>query len=97
MNYGDALREWGARKIEERESAGVAVDRSTVRVNLDFDEGHACADASCSFARPPAAGIAVCGTDKNWRMYVASISAGDFDFAAVLGEIVAADGGTVTW
>ena len=100
MQYEVALREWGALRLEGLHSrTGVVVDRSTVSVRFDFDEGYACCGGSdpncyCSFAESPRAEVVVTGrTVGDERSLHWSLPASDFDFASVLSEIVAAGDG----
>lgn len=103
MKYEDALREWGARKIEAYNGNRVKIDRATVVVDMDFDEGYACCGGTdpncyCSFAESPSAKVEITGrsTAQSRKNYSASIDSCSFDFATILGEIVEASGGAVT-
>lgn len=103
MKYEDALREWGARKIEGYNGDRVKIDRSTVVVDMEFDEGYACCggrdpDCYCSFAESPSANVSITGREsvQSRKAYSASIDHYSFDFATILGEIVEASGGAVT-
>lgn len=105
MNYEDALREWGARRIEaannRRNRTDTEIDRSTVVVQMNFNEGYSCCggfdpDCYCSFAESPSADIIITGYDALYRSYNAYIPSWDFSFATILKEIVTAGGGTVT-
>lgn len=107
MKYEDALREWGARKIEDRWK--VKIDRETVKVEFEFEEGYACCggyneDCYCSMATSGSASVEITGKvlsdtvtgKKRARAYSYSIGHYDWDFATILGEIVEASGGTVS-
>lgn len=105
MEYQAALREWGARMLEERSRyprmAPGSVDRGTVRVRMDFREGFACCggsdpDCYCSFAESPSADVVVEGRTSSGRPCSWSMDAADFDFVTVLREVVEAGGGTLT-
>ena len=104
MKYEDALKAWGyAILVAKREGesrwygrAYPPVDRDLVRVEMDFDEGFSCCGGTdpncyCSYAQSPTANVVI--TDGRYRK---EIPADEFDFATVLGEIVAAGGGAVT-
>ncbi len=104
MKYEDALKAWGyAILVEKRKDElrlyghdGTPVDMDRVRVEMDFDEGFSCCGGTdpncyCSYAQSPSANVAI--TDGRYRK---EIPADEFDFAKVLGEIVAAGGGAVT-
>lgn len=100
MQYNDALREWGALKLEEYEK-DVKIERSSVHVELDFKQGYACCggrdpDCYCSFAESPSANVTIKGVDAKGHRYNREIDHYSFDFATVLKEIVAAGGGTLT-
>ncbi|MFD6636736.1 hypothetical protein ACFWDN_13035 [Micromonospora chalcea] len=104
MNYEQALRAWGKAKLEESErryAPAIEVDPETVNVGLDFNAGYACCggrdpDCYCSFAESPSAKVSITGHDKNSGAYYShDIEAYDFDFAAVLKEIVDAGGGVI--
>ena len=104
MKYEDALQEWGARKIETANWALTEkIDRSTVKVEMEFDEGYACCggrdpDCYCSFAESPSANVSITGrtSASSRKVYSAEIDHYSFDFATVLREIVEASGGAVT-
>lgn len=91
MPYEDALREWGARKLEE--AGHTNVDRSIVNVEMDFNQGYHCGcggdpNCYCSFEEAPSANISI----SSGRASI-TIDHYSFDFASVLGEIVAVGGG----
>lgn len=100
MQFELALQEWGAQQLETSYRK-VSIDRSTVKVAMEFDQGYACCggrdpDCYCSFAESPSASVEIIGfTDKGTRVNY-SISHWDFDFASILQEIVAAGGGIIT-
>lgn len=104
MKYEDALREWGARKIEAANWALTEkIERSTVKVEMEFNEGYACCGGSdpncyCSFAESPSATVSITGrtATTSRKVLTASIDCDSFDFATVLREIVDASGGAVT-
>lgn len=99
MKYDEALREWGARKLE---AAGYGdVNRQSVIVEMEFNEGYACCggrdpDCYCSFAESPSASVMIRGSSYNMRNARVEIDHWSFDFATILKEIVEAGGGTVT-
>lgn len=98
MKYEDALKEWGAQKLES--TYRLKVDRKTVRVEMTFKEGYACCggrdpDCYCSFAESPSASVEVSAA-VGGRMYRYEIDHWSFNFTEVLREIVAAGGGTIT-
>jgi len=97
MQYEEALREWGARKLEAYSRKGVEVTRSSVDVAMNFNEGYACCggsdpDCYCSFAESPSADVIITGYSSKGTRLTYSICASDFDFASILGEIVEAAG-----
>lgn len=102
MHYEEALRLWGARRLEERSLTGKpAVDPTTVVVRMEFNEGYTCCGGTnpncyCSFAESPSANVSIAGTDVEGKPRYTTIDHDDFDFAAILGEIVAAAGGSLT-
>jgi uncharacterized protein (DUF779 family) len=110
MKYEDALREWGARRLEGLYGKDLIVDRSTVTVDMEFDEGYACCGGSdpncyCSFAESPRASVEISGKAINPKTgelykkgmpYIYNINHYDWDFAKILGEIVDASGGQIT-
>lgn len=102
MNYEDALREWGARKLQEvYYGEKISIVRKSVKVDLEFKEGYACCggrdpDCYCSFAESPSADIEINGVDVRGRRYRTEIDHWSFDFASVLQQIVEAGGGTIT-
>ncbi|MCG8926621.1 hypothetical protein [Lentzea sp. CC55] len=101
MQYEDALKAWGARRIERANTRyEVVISPETVSVDMDFSEGVQCCPPGqrdslcyCSQAESPRAQVQIWGQDENGGTWCTSIPAADFDFRAVLGEIVAeADG-----
>lgn len=99
MKYDDALKEWGALRLEGNRK--IQVLRQTVKVEMDFDEGFACCggtdpDCYCSLAESPTANVQITGVDDKGRTITVSISSYEFDFATILREIVEAGGGTVS-
>lgn len=101
MKYEEALREWGARRIEQNYNK-IVIDRSTVVVEMEFEPGYSCCggrdpDCYCSFAESPSADVVVVGRQESSnKTYRISIGQYEFDFAAILREIVDAGGGEVT-
>lgn len=98
MKYEDALREWGARRLEENGYGDV--DRNSVVVNMEFNEGYACCggrdpDCYCSFAESPSAEVVITGNAFHMKSARCTISSWSFDFATILKEIVEAGGGSV--
>jgi hypothetical protein len=107
MKYEDALREWGARKIEA--VANVVIDRDSVKVEIEFDEGYACCggyneDCYCAMATSASASVEIRGYalsdvvtgKKRKTQYGYSMSHYDWNFTTILGEIVEASGGSVS-
>lgn len=101
MNYEDALRAWGATRLSHYGE----IDPATVTVSMDFSEGYACCGGRdpgcyCSFAESPRADVVIrgeyrSGAEGAWPPYT-TIAMADFDFVAVLAEIVDAANGEVT-
>lgn len=105
MNYEEALKVWGANKLEEwiqpSTKSKTSIVLESVKVDLEFDEGYACCggrdpDCYCSFAESPSANVEINGVDDRGERHNRKISHWDFDFATILKEIVEAGGGTVT-
>lgn len=119
MQYQDALREWGARRLEDADQdhnarlvligcagerqPGLVVDRATVTVTFEFDAGYPCCagtdeDCYCSMAQSPRADVLIKGEQAGvgGPVRMTTIPMDDFDFARVLGELVAAADGVVT-
>ena len=102
MNYEDALKEWGARKLEAgwRFPKKHSIERKSVRVEMEFNEGYACCGGRdphcyCSFAESPSASVVISGYGTDRIHYRAEIDHWSFDFATILKEIVEASGGTI--
>lgn len=103
MQYEDAIRMWGAQKLQERYPRGV-FSADSVTVDMEFDPGFACCggsnpDCYCSFAESPSADVVIKGKNTALKKPVSvetKISHYEFDFATILGEIVAAADGVVT-
>jgi len=106
MNYQRALAAWGAARL--RGACGGVVDVESVNVEMIFEQGFACCggkdpDCYCSYAESPRAEVLITGEQMfplsgrpaHGRVSV-SIGLDEFDFATVLGEIVAAADGAVT-
>ena len=96
MNYEDALKEWGARKLESA-FKGRTFDRSSVTVDIEIDPGYACCggrdpDCYCSFAESPSAYVEICGRNSKGQLQITTIDRWAFDFATVVKEIVEAGG-----
>jgi hypothetical protein len=104
MQYEDALREWGARKLEAsyRVHKSETVSRPSVVVKFTFNKGYACCggtdpDCYCSFAESPSAEVVAEGFTTTGKLVSATIlDHWDFDFGKVLQELVEAGGGQVT-
>ncbi len=104
MDYQDALREWGARRLEADDAARRAwnranrlepcplepypVDRSTVRVHMEFVP-----EDIIGSSMDTAAECSVSITGYSNQEHWVEIDVEKFDFVEVLGEIVAAGGG----
>lgn len=103
MQFEDALRAWGAARLAGvRQSSfywdplAPSVSIPDITVQFDFNGGFACCGGSdplcyCSYAESPSAHVRI--SDGRYEV---SIPSDEFDFATVLGEIVAAGGGGVT-
>ena len=105
MQYEDALRLWGATKLASRYNVPLnELDPDLVKIEMIFDEGYQCCggrdpDCYCSFAESPSADVLITyrGTAGPIdRQSAYRISSYDFNFVDILGEIVAAGGGTLT-
>lgn len=101
MDYREALKLWGKTKLENTYPFA-HIDPDTVWVSFDFDKGFACCggqnpDCYCSLAQSPSANVTINGVDtaKGWVPRTFTISPDDFDFAAIVGEIVAAGDGVL--
>jgi len=106
MNYQDALREWGARRLEADDAAKRAwdrahglepfplgpcpVDRSTVSVRMEFVPEDIVGNSMDTSAE-----CSVSITGYSNRQHWVEIDVEKFDFVEVLGEIVAAGGGRI--
>jgi len=104
MNYQDALREWGARRLEVDADAKRAwdrahglepsplgpcpVDRSTVSVHMEFVPEDI-VGSSMDTSAECSVSIAGYSNQQHW----VKIDVEDFHFVEVLGEIVEAGGG----
>ncbi len=104
MNYQDALREWGARRLEVDADAKRAwdrahglepsplgpcpVDRSSVGVHMEFEPAYTPGN-SMDTAAECSVRITGYSNQQHWM----EIDVEKFDFVEVLGEIVAAGGG----
>lgn len=98
MMYNDALKVWGASKLREHYRRYNLSDLRVedVVVEMDFNQGYACCggsdpDCYCSLAESPSANVEI-----RAGKYVTTISHYEFNFATILGEIVAAGDGTLT-
>lgn len=94
MKYKEALKRWGKAKLEEVGCVSIILD--LVHVQMIFNEGYACCggrDESCycSMAESPSANVMIRAGYSSRE-----ISAHDFDFVEILGEIVAIADGHVT-
>lgn len=99
MQFELALKEWGARKLEQY-NRKVEIVRESVKVDLEFNEGYACCggtdpDCYCSLAESPSASVEINGVNAKGKRYRYEMDNWDFDFATILGEIVEAGGGTI--
>lgn len=108
MQYEEALREWGARRIEAHyHNYNPVIDRDTVAVDMEFDEGNNCCggtdpDCYCSLAESPSAKVVITGREltgfaakKQYRTYQVYIDSYAFDFCTILAEIVEAGNGSI--
>lgn len=96
----EALALWGAAKLNERAKEwgveGVG-DPSSVTVHFDWSEGYACCGGTdpscyCSMAESPRASLEISSYETRATV---SLEARDFDFAAILREVIQAGGGLV--
>lgn len=69
------------------------VDPATVKVEMEFDPGYSYSEYT---AQDPKTDLVISGTDNEGDFRRLEIPAKEFDFATVLGEIVAVADGTVT-
>lgn len=105
MHYEDALQIWGARRLEKDNAhrlRGKRILTHSVQVNMVFKSGFPChggndPDCNCSLAEEPSAEVVISGAARILSPFVyrATIEAADFDFAEILGEIIAAGDGTL--
>ena len=100
MRYEDALKKWGALRLEASGS-DLSVQLESVTVGFDFNAGYSCCggrdpDCYCSFAESPSANVVISGESTKGNMLQVFISLEDFDFATVLMEIVRAGGGEIS-
>lgn len=104
MNYEDALKEWGAIRLQQSYygTKGIEIDRKSVVVEMNFNPGYDCCggkdpDCYCSFAESPSANVIIKGFGiRPKRNFSITIDADEFNFINILSEIVNAAGGTVT-
>ena len=102
MNYEEAVKRWGARKLDQSGYGPYGKNADAfdlVEVEARFDEGYACcggADPSCycSLAESPSAEVIVRGRGlldgKPQGEWTYSIDVEDFDFATFLREVLEA-------
>jgi hypothetical protein len=93
MNYEQALKVWGAKRLS---TSNRTVNPDAVSVFMDFDEGYACCGGTqegcyCSYAYGPSANVVI--SAGNLRQ---TIDVEDFNFIEILGEIVKAADGMIT-
>ncbi len=113
LQYEKALQVWGAQQLQKsyqyahmtKTHGPMMVDKKTVTVEMDFDEGNNCCggsdpDCYCSLAESPSASIKIQGmaSFNNHEAFLAEeeISHYNFDFVQILGEIVDAGDGVLT-
>lgn len=101
MNYEQALRLWGLRRLQAEYPRARDFDPESVTVEMQFNEGFACCggrdpDCYCSYFESPSASVQIRGRSKSERIYTSSIDAADFNFARILGEIVDVGDGAIT-
>lgn len=108
MKYEEALKRWGQAQLTraydhsayDKRYKAPDFDLNSITVDMVFNEGYACCgnnpepDCYCSRAESPSANMVIEGIDKvsgHVRSY--KISADEFDFTRVLGELIdVADG-----
>lgn len=111
MQYEEALKRWGLDKLNTTQQFVMTKSGSygyeqvnlitgewpNVTVEMNFNEGYACCgggdpECYCSLAESPSANVVI--RHPSGANYILDLDS--FDFAKVLGEIVAAANGTVT-
>jgi hypothetical protein len=99
MRYEDALKRWGAQRLAASARPFSEVDESTVHVEIEFEEGWSDPDPGSygSFDYSGHAWVEISGRDTAGKqLSPVQIDKYEFDFAKILGEIVAAGDGAVT-
>lgn len=103
MNYETVLAKWGEKKIRENWYRGtvLVIDPETVQVTLVFDKGFACCggsnpDCYCSLAESPRAEVSITARTFSGTPVYCKIEANDFDFTAMLRELVEVADGAIT-
>src|SRR5690606_35478016 len=97
----DLTRRYGSYGPANETVTPVQFDPATVEVKFIYDKGIRCCTTPdplfyCPQATEPVAEVSISGVSMNGDRSYATIQAREFDFAAVLAEIIAAGGGTVT-
>lgn len=100
MNYEEALKVWGAGRLAEVAPAFHEINLDSVRVEINFEDGWSDPDLN-SYGSQDYSGtcwVEIVGrTLQNpKRTLTVTIPQHEFNFATVLGEIVAAGEGAVT-
>lgn len=98
MNYEEALRLWGYKKLEDSLYKTESVENIDVRMN--FNQGFNCCggrdpECYCSMAESPSAEVIISGHTSRNRYVQHKIELEDFDFVKILGEIIEAGGGSI--
>lgn len=108
-SYDVALQAWGSIRLAASRGIPVSrVDRSSIRVSMDFDEGYACCetydpDCHCTRAIAPTANVVITGylladpaMGFERRMLEEKIDSEWFEFSDILREIVEAGDGVIS-
>ena len=97
MNYEEALREWGKRKLASYRVDLSQVDPASISVDFDLDPGYSCCggsnpDCYCSFAEGASLEATVSYRETKARSRTKSLRCGYLDFGETLRELFEADG-----
>lgn len=106
LQYEQALQVWASKRLQNLyQINGLMIDKKTVTVEMEFDEGTYCCDGDngcyCSLAESPSANVrikalgSVYNDDKILYLSMA-INHDDFDFVTILKEIVEAGDGEIS-
>lgn len=108
-SYDVALQAWGSIRLAASRGLPVSrIDRSSIKVSMDFDAGYACCnmtdpDCHCTQAIAPTANVVITGfitvdpaTGSPRRMIEEKIDSEWFEFSDILREIVEAGDGVIS-